>query len=203
MILIGGASETYRRGMGTFQEERQVLLAAPLCKFAHAIDSVRRIPYYVAEATRNATYGRPGAAYLDMPDDIITGKCDEKDVVQVQKCPDRPRFQAPPENVDAALNMLERAERPLILVGKRMAWANAENEVRAFIEKTQAPFLGGRHLGIAERRRRVSDGARFNWIFDIVPFDNEDAAAAGDLRALAGLVGRGATAGLAYCVAGG
>jgi 2-hydroxyacyl-CoA lyase 1 len=76
MILIGGASETYRRGMGAFQEERQVLLAAPLCKFAHAIDSVKRIPYYVAEATRNATYGRPGAAYLDMPDDIITGKCD-------------------------------------------------------------------------------------------------------------------------------
>ena len=95
MILIGGASETYRRGMGAFQEERQVLLAAPLCKFAHAIDSVKRIPYYVAEATRNATYGRPGAAYLDMPDDIITGKCDEKDVAQVQKCPDPPRFQAP------------------------------------------------------------------------------------------------------------
>jgi hypothetical protein len=126
MILIGGASETYRRGMGAFQEERQVLLAAPLCKFAHAIDSVKRIPYYVAEATRNATYGRPGAAYLDMPDDIITGKCDDKDIVQVQKCPDPPRFQAPPENVDAALNMLERAERPLILVGKGMAWANAE-----------------------------------------------------------------------------
>src|ERR1700745_928143 len=40
MLLIGGASETFRRGMGAFQEERQVLLAAPLCKFAHAIDSV-------------------------------------------------------------------------------------------------------------------------------------------------------------------
>ena len=47
----------------------------------------------------------------------------------------------PTENVDAALNMLERAERPLILVGKGMAWANAESEVRAFIEKTQVPFL--------------------------------------------------------------
>src|SRR3974390_924387 len=76
-----------------------------------------------------------------MPDDIITGKCDEKDVAQVQKCPDPPRFQAPPENVDAALNMLERAERPLILVGKGMAWAHAEDEVRAFIERTQVPFL--------------------------------------------------------------
>ena len=183
MILIGGASETYRRGMGAFQEERQVLLAAPLCKFAHAIDSVKRIPYYVAEATRNATYGRPGAAYLDMPDDIITGKCDEKDVVQVQKCPDPPRFQAPPENVDAALNMLERAERPLILVGKGMAWADAESEVRSFIEKTQVPFLRSpmgkgvmpddHPLSVAAARTLALQnadvvflmGARFNWIF--------------------------------------
>ncbi len=183
MILIGGASETYRRGMGAFQEERQVLLAAPLCKFAHAIDSVKRIPFYVAEATRNATYGRPGAAYLDMPDDIITGKCDEKDVVQVQKCPDPPRFQAPPENVDAALNMLERAERPLILVGKGMAWADAESEVRSFIEKTQVPFLRSpmgkgvmpddHPLSVAAARTLALQnadvvflmGARFNWIF--------------------------------------
>ncbi len=183
MILIGGASETYRRGMGAFQEERQVLLAAPLCKFAHAIDSVKRIPFYVAEATRNATYGRPGAAYLDMPDDIITGTCDEKDVVQVQKCPDPPRFQAPPENVDAALNMLERAERPLILVGKGMAWADAESEVRSFIEKTQVPFLRSpmgkgvmpddHPLSVAAARTLALQnadvvflmGARFNWIF--------------------------------------
>jgi 2-hydroxyacyl-CoA lyase 1 len=183
MILIGGASETYRRGMGAFQEERQVLLAAPLCKFAHAIDSVERIPYYVAEATRNATYGRPGAAYLDMPDNIITGKCDEKDVVQVQKCPEPPRFQAPPENIEAALNMLERAERPLVLVGKGMAWANAESEVRSFIEKTQVPFLRSpmgkgvmpddHPLSVAAARTLALQnadvvflmGARFNWIF--------------------------------------
>ncbi|MGA8758925.1 MAG: thiamine pyrophosphate-binding protein [Stellaceae bacterium] len=183
MILIGGASETYRRGMGAFQEERQVLLAAPLCKFAHAIDSVERIPYYVAEATRNATYGRPGAAYLDMPDNIITGKCDEKDVAQVQKCPEPPRFQAPPENIEAALNMLERAERPLVLVGKGMAWANAESEVRSFIEKTQVPFLRSpmgkgvmpddHPLSVAAARTLALQnadvvflmGARFNWIF--------------------------------------
>ena len=38
MILIGGASETYRGGMGAFQEERQVLIASPFCKFAHAIE---------------------------------------------------------------------------------------------------------------------------------------------------------------------
>jgi len=60
MILIGGASETYRGGMGAFQEERQVLIASPFCKFARGIESVQRIPYHVEMATRHAIYGRAG-----------------------------------------------------------------------------------------------------------------------------------------------
>ncbi|MBV9967233.1 MAG: oxalyl-CoA decarboxylase, partial [Alphaproteobacteria bacterium] len=71
MILIGGASETYRNGMGAFQEERQVLGATPFCKWAHGIEHVNRIPFYVEMAVRQTIYGRPGSAYLDFPDDII------------------------------------------------------------------------------------------------------------------------------------
>jgi 2-hydroxyacyl-CoA lyase 1 len=77
MLLIGGASETYRNGMGAFQEERQVLAATPLCKWAHGIEHVHRIPFYVEMAVRQSIYGRPGAAYLDIADDIITGSCDD------------------------------------------------------------------------------------------------------------------------------
>src|SRR2546425_1263804 len=182
MILFGGASETYRGGMGAFQEERQVLIASPFCKFAHGIESVQRIPYYVEMATRNAIYGRPGATYLDVPDDIITGKCDVDKVVQVERAPDPPRMVAPMENIEAALNLLERAERPLVLVGKGMAWSRAEDEVRAFIERTQLPFLRSpmgkgvmpddHPLSVAAARTLALQnadvvflmGARFNWI---------------------------------------
>src|SRR3979409_418551 len=141
MILIGGASETYRGGMGAFQEERQVLIASPFCKFAHGIESVARIPYYVEMATRHAIYGRPGAAYLDMPDDIIKGKCELGHGVECERGPEPPVMVAPGENVETALDLLERAQRPLVLVGKGMAWSRAEDEVRAFIESTQRPFL--------------------------------------------------------------
>jgi 2-hydroxyacyl-CoA lyase 1 len=183
MILLGGASETYRGGMGAFQEERQVLIASPFCKFAHGIESVQRIPYYVEMATRHAIYGRPGAAYLDVPDDIITGKCDVDKVVRVERAPEPPRMVAPTESIEAALNLLERAERPLVLVGKGMAWSRAENEVRAFIERTQLPFLRSpmgkgvmpddHPLSVAAARTlalQTADvvflmGARFNWIF--------------------------------------
>src|ERR1700737_4134873 len=183
MILIGGASETYRGGMGAFQEERQVLIASPFCKFAHAIDTVERIPYFVEMATRNAIYGRPGATYLDMPDNIITGKCDEDKVVQVERAPDPPRTVAPQEYIEDALNLLEKAERPLVLVGKGMAWSRAEDEVRSFLERTQIPFLRSpmgkgvmpddHPLSVAAARTLALQnadvvflmGARFNWIF--------------------------------------
>ncbi len=183
MILIGGASETYRGGMGAFQEERQVLIATPFCKFAHGIESVRRIPYYVEMATRHAIYGRPGACYLDMPDDIISGECDLDDIVQVERVPEPPRMVAPTENIEAALDVLEGAERPLVLVGKGMAWARAENEVRDFIDRTQIPFVrspmgkgvipddhplavsAARTLALQQADVIFLMGARFNWIF--------------------------------------
>jgi 2-hydroxyacyl-CoA lyase 1 len=183
MILIGGASETYRGGMGAFQEERQVLIASPFCKFAHGIESVQRIPYYVEMATRHAIYGRPGATYLDMPDDIIRGKCDLDKVVEVERAPEPPRMVAPTENVEAALNLLERAERPVVLLGKGMAWSRAEDGVRAFFERTQVPFVrspmgkgvmpddhplsagAARTLALQQADVIFLMGARLNWIF--------------------------------------
>ncbi|MFO1084662.1 MAG: thiamine pyrophosphate-binding protein [Reyranellaceae bacterium] len=183
MILIGGASETYRGGMGAFQEERQVLIASPFCKFAHGIETVSRIPYYVEMATRHAIYGRPGASYLDMPDDIIRGTCELDKASQVERVPEPPRMVAPAENIEAALNLLEKAQRPLVLVGKGMAWAHAEDEVRAFIERTQVPFVrspmgkgvlpdehplsagAARTLALQQADVIFLMGARFNWIF--------------------------------------
>jgi 2-hydroxyacyl-CoA lyase 1 len=183
MILIGGASETHRGGMGAFQEERQVLIASPFCKFAHGIESVRRIPYYVEMATRNAIYGRPGATYLDMPDDIIQGTCELDKIAEAERVPEPPRTVAPAENVEAALNLLEKAQRPLVILGKGMAWSRGEDEVRAFIERTQVPFVrspmgkgvmpdehplsagAARTLALQQADVIFLMGARLNWIF--------------------------------------
>src|SRR5688500_14755065 len=112
MILIGGASPTYQNAMGGFQEERQVQIASPFCKFAHAVEHTHRIPFYVELAVRQSIYGRPGATYLDMPDDIIQGQVDEEKAPILPKCPEPPRTQAMPEDVDKALNALQSAERP-------------------------------------------------------------------------------------------
>jgi 2-hydroxyacyl-CoA lyase 1 len=194
MILIGGASETYRNGMGAFQEERQVLAATPVSKWAHAIEHVNRIPFYVEMAVRQSIYGRPGAAYLDIADDLITGSCDTDQVVQVQKCPDPPRTMAMPQDIERALDVLQSAQRPLALIGQGMASSHAEDEVRAFIEKTQIPFVrtpkgkgvlpddhplsagAARSLALLEADVVFLMGARFNWIlhFGLPPRYNKD-----------------------------
>ena len=182
MILIGGASPIYQNGMGGFQEERQVQLAAPYCKYAHAIEHTERIPYYVEQAVRHAKFGRPGPVYLDFPDDIIRGQVSEDQVVQAATVGESPRTQADPEAVEAALSALESAERPLVIVGKGMAWSRAEKEVREFIERTQLPFLASplgkgvlpdddplsvgaaRGAALKEADLILLMGARLNWI---------------------------------------
>jgi 2-hydroxyacyl-CoA lyase 1 len=194
MILIGGASETYRNGMGSFQEERQVLAATPVSKWAHAIEHVNRIPFYVEMAVRQSIYGRPGATYLDFPDDMITGSCDTDTVVEVHKCPDPPRTMAMPQDIERALDVLQSAQRPLALIGQGMASSHAEEEVRAFIERTQIPFVrtpkgkgvlpddhplsagAARSLALLEADVVFLMGARFNWIlhFGLPPRYNKD-----------------------------
>ena len=182
MILIGGASATYQNGMGAFQEERQVQIASPFCKFAHAVEHVHRIPFYVEMAVRHALYGRPGATYLDMPDDIILGEVEEEKVHQAATVAEPPRMQALESEIERALNVLETAERPLVIVGKGMAWSRAEDEVRAFIERTQVPFLASpmgkgvmddtHPLSVGAARSHALQeadvifllGARLNWI---------------------------------------
>lgn len=194
MLLIGGASAIEQNGMGAFQEERQVLLASPLCKYAHQVERPERIPYYVEQAVRSALFGRPGAAYLDMPDDVILGEVEEAAVRPAATVGEPPRSLAPQENIEAALDALQSAKRPLVIVGKGMAWSRAENEVRQFIERTRLPFLaspmgkgvmpddhplsvgGARSHALQEADLVFLLGARFNWIlhFGLPPRYSKD-----------------------------
>ena len=194
MILIGGASAINQNGMGAFQEERQVHIATPFCKYAHAVEHESRIPYYVEQAVRYSLYGRPGAAYLDLPDDVLTAEIELTDVQDVQTVPDPPRPTVASEDIDAALATIKSAENPLVIVGKGMAWARAENEVRDFIDKTQLPFLptpmgkgvvpDDHPLSVAPARTAALQnadviflmGARLNWIlhFGKAPRYRED-----------------------------
>jgi 2-hydroxyacyl-CoA lyase 1 len=182
MILIGGASPTDQNGMGAFQEEDQVAAAKLWSKYAHRVEALDKIPYYVEQAVRTSLFGRPGPVYLDMPADVIDGRIDEDSVPIAPTVAEPPRTHAEPESVRRAIAALKAAERPLVIVGKGMAWARAEDEMRQFIDRTQLPFLASpmgkgvvpddHPLSVGAARSHALEeadvillaGARLNWI---------------------------------------
>jgi len=182
MILLGGASDSYQEGQGAFQEAPQVELARPYTKYAARPDKPSRIPFYVEQAVRYSISDRPGAVYLDFPDDFLSAKMDDSELVFPNRCPDPRRPLADPGDVERAIEALRKAERPLVIVGKGAAQSHAENEVRAFIDATGLPFLSSpmgkgvvpdehplsvapaRGLALQEADRVVLLGARLNWI---------------------------------------
>ena len=182
MILIGGANDSYQNGQGAFQEAPQIETARPYAKYAARPDSTARLPYYVEQAVRTSIYGRPGACYLDLSGDIITGTVEEDEIVWPAKCPDAPRTCAPQENVEAALAALKSAERPLVIIGKGAAYSRAEEEVLKFVESTGLPYLASpmgkgvipddhaqsiapaRSFALQNADLVMLIGARLNWI---------------------------------------
>ena len=182
MILLGGANDTYQDGQGAFQEAPQVESARPWVKYAARPDRTARLPFYIEQAVRLSIYGRPGATYIDLPNDIIVGEVEEEELQMPPRCPEPPRPLASQESIDAALTALRSAERPLVIVGKGAAYARAEDEVRAFVEATRLPYLASpmgkgvipddHRLSVAPARSFALQnadlifllGARLNWI---------------------------------------
>src|SRR5688572_7584561 len=145
-------------------------------------------------AVRTSIYGRPGACYLDMPDDIILGEAEEETIRFPKRRADPPRSTARQDNIDQRISVLRSARRPLAIIGKGMAFSGAEEEVRAFIERTGVPFLaspmgkgvmddnhplsvgGARSHALQEADVIVLMGARLNWImhFGLPPRFNKN-----------------------------
>ncbi len=194
MILLGGANDSYQNEQGAFQEAPQIESARPFVKLSTRPDRISRVPTYIEKAVRTSIYGRPGAVYVDLPNDIITDQIDESQLDVRDRCPDAPKSLADPGSVEKAIAALRSAERPLVIVGKGAAYAHAEDEVREFLEATRLPFLPSpmgkgvvpddHELSIAPARSHALQnadvvfliGARLNWIlhFGLPPRFNKD-----------------------------
>ena len=182
MFLIGGASPSYQSKMGAFQEEKQLESVAPFVKFYASIDSTERIPFFIEKAIRTALFGQPGATYLDASSDIIDGEVDEEIIDAMPELAEPPKSQASDEMIDKTIKLLQEAKRPLVIIGKGMAWARAEKELRSLVGLLQMPFLptpmgkgvvdDSHELNVSPARTlalREADvilllGARLNWM---------------------------------------
>ena len=145
MILISGSSEREIVDLqqGDYEEMDQLAIAKPLCKAAFRVLHAADIGIGLARAIRAAVSGRPGGVYLDLPaklfGQVIDAAAGAKSLVKVI---DAAPAQIPaPSAVKRALDVLKSAKRPLIILGKGAAYAQADDDIRAFVEKSGVPFL--------------------------------------------------------------
>jgi oxalyl-CoA decarboxylase len=145
MILISGSSEREIVDLqqGDYEEMDQLAIAKPLCKAAFRVLHAADIGIGVARALRAAVSGRPGGVYLDLPaklfGQVIDAAKGRKSLVKVI---DPAPAQIPaPDAVKRALDVLKSAARPLIILGKGAAYAQADAAIKNLVEKSGVPFL--------------------------------------------------------------
>jgi acetolactate synthase I/II/III large subunit len=139
LVLIGGRSSLARRDIGSMQDIDQLELMRPLTKWARQVYQVERIPEYLATAFRQASSGRPGPVFLEIPVDITWESVGNKKVryPSAYCCQSRPC--AGDSEISAAAELLAAAERPLILAGSGVFWSDASAELLTFAEKRGIP----------------------------------------------------------------
>jgi oxalyl-CoA decarboxylase len=186
MILISGSSEREIVDLqqGDYEEMDQLAIAKPLCKAAFRVLHAADIGIGVARAIRAAVSGRPGGVYLDLPAKLFAQVMDaEAGARSLVKVIDPAPAQIPaPEAVRRALDVLKGAKRPLIILGKGAAYAQADDAIRALVERTGIPFLpmsmakgllpdthpqsagAARSQVLKESDVVVLIGARLNWL---------------------------------------
>jgi len=186
MILISGSSEREIVDLqqGDYEEMDQLNAAKPYAKASYRINKAEDIGVGIARAIRAAVSGRPGGVYLDLPAQLLAQTIEaghaKRSLIKVVD--PVPRQLPAPDSVQRALELLKTAKKPLILLGKGAAYAQADDDIRALVERTGIPYLpmsmakgllpdthaqsasAARSYVLAEADVVVLIGARLNWL---------------------------------------
>lgn len=186
LLVLGGSSPLADTGRGAFQEVDQVALMRPVTRSAERAHDARRIPDLVAAAVRDARHGHPGPVYLDLPADVLYQRVDEARIEWAEPVEDPPRALADPARVEAAIALLARAERPIVLSGSGVLWSDAAASLCSFAEAAAVPAFTtpqgrgvvpedsplcpvfARSMAFAEADLVVLVGTRQNWMVNFL-----------------------------------
>ena len=137
MIMLAGQKPIRKSKQGRFQIVDVVGLMKPITKYSEQIVDGNNVPSMVRDAFRITMEERPGAAYIELPEDIAAEETDATifDVVETRR-PD-----ADQSSIDQAISMIEAAERPLILIGAAANRKRTSKALEKLIDKTGIYFF--------------------------------------------------------------
>ncbi len=137
MLMITGQKPIKKSKQGRFQIIHTVQMMRPLTKYTKTVQNGNNIPSMVRESFKLAQEERPGAVHIELPEDIAREECDT-DIFDVQSI----RYPVPSkESIAEALEMIQSAKRPLILIGASANRKRIRASLTAFIDRSGIPFF--------------------------------------------------------------
>lgn len=138
VVGIGGAVPVADRLKQLHQSMDTVNLFRPITKFSAEIDSPSAVSELVANAFRTAESGRPGAAFISAPKDIMMAEADGEMLTPAAPVS---LGAADTDAIDAAVGLISKAKNPVLMLGLLASEKNAAEDVRGFIAKTNIPVV--------------------------------------------------------------
>ena len=140
MVALGGAAAFSSFERDDFQEYDQLAMAMPVTRWASRVTHSARMPEFFNIAFREAQGPKPGPTYLDLPGDTLYHQSDDETVWFPETGLPKSRPGADPDEVKQAIELLSKAERPIVLTGSGIVWSGAHAELQEFVETTNIPF---------------------------------------------------------------
>ena len=139
IVVIAGQVGTGLLGTDAFQEVDLVGVTQPISKWSYQIRRAEDVAWAVARAFYIARSGRPGPVVLDFAKNAQIGLTDyapvELDYIRSYD----PDPETDPKAVGEAVALINEAKKPLVLVGQGVELGNAQEELKAFVEKADIP----------------------------------------------------------------
>jgi acetolactate synthase-1/2/3 large subunit len=129
------------RDIGVMQAIDQLRLVRPITKWQRTCFEAQRLPEYTAAALRHARSGRPGPVFLDFPLEVMHAQVQEGEINWPEHYRPTSRPAGDPARIRAALELLSRAKKPLIVAGSGVHWAEGGQALQHFVEATGIPVL--------------------------------------------------------------
>jgi thiamine pyrophosphate-dependent acetolactate synthase large subunit-like protein len=141
MVLIGGGPSGTWLGREGYQEQDQMGVFRPVVKAAHRVELPERIPEVLALAFHQASSGRKGPVYVEIPVNVGDTAIDHAGVFWPESPNPNPRPAISEHDLDRITDLVENAERPVLFVGGGVFWADAADALRELVDRTGLPLV--------------------------------------------------------------
>ena len=142
VLYLGGRAKLAEFDVNQLQDFETLPVVSSICKYSKAVYDPARLPEYMQRCATMAISGRPGPVYFEMARNYMEGEIETDELPKLLPilAQGEGRTKADPAAVAKAVELIDKAERPIVMAGGGAWWSQAQDALKAFVEKTGVPF---------------------------------------------------------------